>query len=766
MFCKKCGKEIEDGASFCRECGFFFGNADEKMNAATETKKKKSAVPGKIKIAAAFAAGLLALSLGVGLIACGKLTEEKSAGEVGAENSKSESNQEENPEAEEIAAEVNPEAEEAAAEVNPEAEEAAAEVNSEAEEAEETEEIEETAEVEKTEEELLLAEAWNPQDYDSDNLSIIFGSYEQDNNLDNGAEPLEWNVIKEEDGKVLLICRYGIEAMQYHTSDDDVTWETCSLRQWLNHDFIDMAFDDEKEDIQLSLLENKDGMLSKGGNTTQDYVFLLSEEEFNENMEFDAKTQLSEYAGKKVDTVYIKGNFLARAWLRTPGAAQNAAAVIDIQGHLEREGDYNCMAVNAVRPAMWVTKTPEIEAQMMASEDLKIGSYVTLGHYEQNINLDGLEPIEWQILDRKDGKALLISRYILDRYTCDDSLEFLKVRDWLNNDFYNTAFDEEKEYIVETNQEYEGFSGTGRRYVDSVFLLSSTEVETYFDGNETNTRAAVGTAYVKDFETWWMRDKKIRNEWDSPNSEDIACVNKFGKFVQAGSTHGIRPAIWVDMAVLKSELAVPEEQGYGDIDSVLHLVEGVEGNVTFGTYEQDGNLENGQEPIEWLILSREDDRMLLISKYVLDAQYYYEINTSAEHIGWEDSTVRTWLNSDFYNTAFNDEEKKYIPLSKVISSWGHEPVIEETDDYVFLLSGDEVEAYFDVDGGKYHDELKCEQTEYATQRGAMKNRWMVRCYKFSKYSIDAINAYGTCEGAPDNPSNGGVRPAIWVNVNG
>ena len=57
----------------------------------------------------------------------------------------------------------------------------------------------------------------------------------------------------------------------------------------------------------------------------------------------------------------------------------------------------------------------------------------------------------------------------------------------------------------------------------------------------------------------------------------------------ANGTQGIRPAVWVDMAVFKSELTVPEEQGYGAIDSVLHLVEGVEGNVAFGTYEQDGN---------------------------------------------------------------------------------------------------------------------------------------------------------------------------------
>ena len=67
---------------------------------------------------------------------------------------------------------------------------------------------------------------------------------------------------------------------------------------------------------------------------------------------------------------------------------------------------------------------------------------------------------------------------------------------------------------------------------------------------------------------------------------------------------------------------------------------------------------------------------------------------------------------------------------------------------------------------RYQDAFRCEQTEYATQQGAMKNRWMTRCYKYSKYSIYSYNGHGTYEGVPDNPSNGGVRPAIWVKING
>ena len=44
---------------------------------------------------------------------------------------------------------------------------------------------------------------------------------------------------------------------------------------------------------------------------------------------------------------------------------------------------------------------------------MQIGDMITFGRYPQDA--DGRElPIEWQVLDVQDGRALLLSRYILD----------------------------------------------------------------------------------------------------------------------------------------------------------------------------------------------------------------------------------------------------------------------------------------------------------------------------------------------------------------
>ena len=97
--------------------------------------------------------------------------------------------------------------------------------------------------------------------------------------------------------------------------------------------------------------------------------------------------------------------------------------------------------------------------------------------------------------------------------------------------------------------------------------------------------------------------------------------------------------------------------------------------VYLGTYEQDNNLENGPEPIEWIILDVVSEKKpgaktathkaLLLSAYALDAQPY---NTNYTPITWKQSTLRTWLNDDFLNTAFSEEEQAIIMASKADNS--------------------------------------------------------------------------------------------------
>ena len=134
-----------------------------------------------------------------------------------------------------------------------------------------------------------------PKDID-DNLEIgdivILGTYEQDNNLTNGAEPIEWEYIGDRDGHKLLLSKYALIGKQYNEGQPEkgprTTWENCTLRKWLNNEFYNTAFssadkkmiltahneDPDSRELYRNELWGKPG--SYGGNNTDDNVFLLS----------------------------------------------------------------------------------------------------------------------------------------------------------------------------------------------------------------------------------------------------------------------------------------------------------------------------------------------------------------------------------------------------------------------------------------------------------------------------------------------------------
>ena len=134
--------------------------------------------------------------------------------------------------------------------------------------------------------------------------TIKFGKYEQDNNLSNGKEDIEWDVLAKEDNSVLLISKYALDCKQYNTELTDVTWETCSLRKWLNGTFMDSAFDDTEKTIVKESKVSADKNLKKDtnpGNTTTDKIFLLSINEVD-------KYYGSNEVRKCVPTEYAKAN--------------------------------------------------------------------------------------------------------------------------------------------------------------------------------------------------------------------------------------------------------------------------------------------------------------------------------------------------------------------------------------------------------------------------------------------------------------------------
>lgn len=193
---------------------------------------------------------------------------------------------------------------------------------------------------------------------------VFFGEFEQDNNIRNGREPILWRVLEITKDTVLLLSEYGLINKFYHDTYDNVTWETSSLRAWLNSDFLDIAFTrTEMNAIHDTLLKNTDHKTygSSGGNKTVDKVFLISKKDAN-NPDFGfmkgvkkksltRALQTTEYAMQEGYANKDNGNTCW--WLRSPGLTNQYASYVFTNGSIT-DVYFVGRRNDAVRPAIRV----------------------------------------------------------------------------------------------------------------------------------------------------------------------------------------------------------------------------------------------------------------------------------------------------------------------------------------------------------------------------------------------------------------------------
>ena len=205
------------------------------------------------------------------------------------------------------------------------------------------------------------------------NSYYTFGNYEQDDNVDNGKEHIEWKILAKDGTKALLYTRYIIDYQKYNDESVDTTWENSTLRDWLNNDFYDNAFSDVEKNLIVEVNnENIDNQQfkTKGGSNTNDKVFLLSIDECNKyfgkslkdnkgyNVNKKLATTATKYAiNKGIDindtTTWANGN--SSFWLRSPGLVQNFASGVDAYGDVDSEGGNDIITnKHGIRIAVWV----------------------------------------------------------------------------------------------------------------------------------------------------------------------------------------------------------------------------------------------------------------------------------------------------------------------------------------------------------------------------------------------------------------------------
>ncbi|MDD5994699.1 MAG: DUF6273 domain-containing protein, partial [Clostridiales bacterium] len=173
---------------------------------------------------------------------------------------------------------------------------------------------------------------------------VKFGSYKQSTEFGE-PEPIKWRILSvDKDNNALLLADKGLDCKPYNKTCGNVTWETSTLRTWLNEEFYNEAFtESEQSEIkQVTVKNNYNPQYgTKGGNDTSDKVYLLSiEEASNSAYGFDSTfdTESATRECKVTDYARMNGAFRGGSagyagyvgngywWLRSPGDEKSSAS--------------------------------------------------------------------------------------------------------------------------------------------------------------------------------------------------------------------------------------------------------------------------------------------------------------------------------------------------------------------------------------------------------------------------------------------------------
>ena len=208
--------------------------------------------------------------------------------------------------------------------------------------------------------------------------NVYFGTYQQSSNASGGynIDPVKWRVLSNTGGQLFLLSDQNLEVFQYHTEQENVTWETSTMRSWLNgynaskntggstgtdytnDNFLNTAFSaNEQAAIAQTTVVNgpNTDYGTDGGNNTTDHIFLLSLAEvrsyFPDYLCFSTNTAYVANGGK-LGSGMNDANVADWWWLRSPGYDNTKAAFIEWEdGSPVADGDLVNDNRKAVRPA-------------------------------------------------------------------------------------------------------------------------------------------------------------------------------------------------------------------------------------------------------------------------------------------------------------------------------------------------------------------------------------------------------------------------------
>ena len=480
----------------------------------------------------------------------------------------------------------------------------------------------------------------------------------------------------------------------------------------------------------------------------------------------------------------------------------------------------------------------------------EVGDIVTLGKYYVRALSDtkNKEDVSWIVYKIDDDKMYLMASYALEDYVLkvdDKNYKNSKLREYLNDEFFHEIFREHEIELIERDENSDYISIPDRKVIDlikenrnnsnsslrseylnelsqglSILLRDSNYIDNqyviwacdndetihsfdeYFIGEKINFEYDVlilPTIIInkKKIDDYIVKDEKFKNEKvkyvsqklkqqivDKKTIKEYSANETVGNFdtVLFGKKSGKR--------FYKKGITVP--YGIKSLEEVEEFKANEKKKRKKEAQEYKAKTFANDEYFEWIILEKDENKALLLSKDIISVSKYQEYSIDSDYeqkkITWENSEVRRELNSWFINKLFGEYEKDIIIDTPIKESKNPRfGTINESDtkDKIFILSVEDCLKYFtdvdyelndnnieikkliasfDKETKKYFLELfyEYEREKYDTETA----RYWLRDLGEQFWNACFVDSNGAINTRGEYVANGkmGYRPAMWVKL--
>jgi len=175
---------------------------------------------------------------------------------------------------------------------------------------------------------------------------------------------------------------------------------------------------------------------------------------------------------------------------------------------------------------------------------------------------------------------------------------------------------------------------------------------------------------------------------------------------------------------------------------------------------------------EWRVLEVRDGNALILNENIIMYRMY---KVDGYDTAWEDSSLRRYLNGEFFDSFTQAERARIVETrnANADNQWYGAAGGRETADRIFLLSLEEVVQYFG-DSGQLSSRPSANTRIIDDQFNSMRTAgdlsgnnswWWLRTPGFNSYFATFVYPDGAISVFGDSvPVRGGVRPALWLNL--